>query len=199
MPIDYTDEQKIGKMTTERFFVMSNYLELKTPVRYSAEWFARLREATAAEKTPVKWQTRFFHITAAFIENDSMVREIAEAFDRILSNQDAPELTFDKVDVFEAKTGGDFIVNLTATQPTEEFSSLIGTLREEVFKAGADIDGEFILHVTLGRIKGAEIKLDQLKRITDGIHVPPFTMLLHEAEYRYFKGDSIRCWTLNTE
>ena len=133
------------------------------------------------------------------IENDSLVREIAKAFDRILSNPVAPELTFDKVDVFEAKTGGEYIVNLTATQPTKEFSSLIGTLREEACKTGADIDGEFILHITLGRINTENATLNQLKRITDGIHVTLFALLLHEAEYKYFRGDSIQRWTLNTK
>ena len=177
---------------------MSNYLEIKTPIRDSAEWFTRLRKAMAAEHIHVEWQKVPFHITAVFINNDNPVPELTETFDRILDNQAALELTFDKVDVFKTRSGSEYIVNLTATQPSKEFSSFIDTLREEARKVGAEIDSDFILHITLGRIGIEESgnALNQLKRITDAIHVPPFTLSLNEMKYRYYKGDSIRRWTL---
>ena len=86
------------------------------------------------------------------------------------------------------------IVNLTASHPSPEFNILVDQLRESAREQGADIDGNFLLHVTLGKIENTGV--EAVKRVVSGIKVPPFALLLNEAEYRYYQGGSIRSWTL---
>lgn len=176
---------------------MSNYLELKTPIRQSAKWFVNLRKAMAEAKVPVRWQPGGFHLTVAFISNDQPVKELSAAFNRQFSNREAPLQTFDKVDAFETKTGDEFILHLTSTQPSPTLQTLVDSLRKEAIDAGADIENDFILHVTLGRIDAKKATLEQVRRIAESIQVPPFTLLLQKAEYRYFRGKSIQRWTMN--
>ena len=174
---------------------MSNYLELKVPVRWDAEWFARLRERMAEEHIAVRWQTRYHHITVAFINNDEPVEELTKVFDRMLTGRKAPQLTLDTVDAFCAKDSPMIIVNLTASHPSLEFNILVDQLRESAREQGADIDGNFLLHVTLGRIENTNV--ERVKRVVSGIEVPPFTLRLKEAEYHYYRPrKSIHSWTL---
>ena len=101
------------------------------------------------------------------------------------------------MDAFEAKTGDEFILHLTSTQLSPSLQTLVDLLRKEAVDAGADIENDFILHVTLGRIDAKKATLEQVRRIAESIQVPPFTLLLQNAEYRYFRGKSIQRWTMN--
>lgn len=176
---------------------MSNYLELKIPIRQSAKWFVNLQKAMAEAKVPVRWQPGGFHLTVAFISNDQPVKELSVAFDKQLSDCKAPLQTFDKVDAFEAKTSSEIIIHLTSTQLSPSLRSLVDSLRKEAKNKGAVIENDFILHVTLGRIEANKATLEQVKRIAESIQAPPFTLLLQKAEYRYFRGKSIQHWTMN--
>lgn len=176
---------------------MSNYLELKIPLRQSAKWFVKLRKTMAEAKIPVRWQPGGFHLTVAFISNDQPVKELSAAFNRQFSNREAPLQTFDKVDAFEAKTGDEFILHLTSTQLSPSLQTLVNSLRKGAVDTGADIESDFILHVTLGRIDAKKATLEQVRRIAENIQVPPFTLLLQKAEYLYYKGKSIQHWTMN--
>ena len=176
---------------------MSNYLKFEIPIRQSAKWFVNLRKAMAEAKIPVRWQPGGFHLTVAFISNDQPVKALSIAFDKQLSGREAPAQTFDKVDAFEAKTGDEFILHLTSTQLSTTLQTLVDSLRKDAFDAGADIENDFILHVTLGRIDAKKTSLEQVRRIAESIQVPPFTLLLQKAEYRYFRGKSIQRWTMN--
>ena len=176
---------------------MSNYLELKTPIRQSAKWFVNLRRAMAEAKIPVRWQPGGFHLTVAFISNDNPVKALSVAFDKQLSGRQALLLTFDKVDAFEAKAGDEFILHLTTTQLSPTLQTLVDSLRKGAMNAGADIENDFILHVTLGRIDTKKATLEQVRQIAESIQVSPFTLLLQKAEYRYFRGKSIIRWTMN--
>lgn len=175
---------------------MSNYLEIKVPIRWNAKWFAELRDAVASEGIPVKWQTRFFHITVAFINNDEPVEVIKDAFDRMLADRCALSLTLDKLDAFVANDAPVIIVNLTASHTPPEFNILVYQLRETALENGAVIYGNFLLHVTLGRIDTDNASLGQVKEIVSGIKVPPFALQLDEAEYRYYRGESICSWKM---
>lgn len=177
---------------------VSNYLEIKVPIRWDAEWFAALRDAFASEGIPVRWQTRFFHITVAFINNDEPVEALKVAFDRLLADRNALSLTLDKLDAFVANDAPVIIVDLTASHPSPEFNILVHQLRETALENGAVIYGNFLLHVTLGRIDSANASLQQVQEIVSGIQVPPFTLQLDEAEYRYYRGESIRSWKLKS-
>ena len=176
---------------------MSNYLELKVPVSWSSEWFGVLRREMEEAGIGVRWQKAYYHITIAFINNDEPVGAISAAFNSLLARYDAPSLTFDKIDAFETKSGGEIIVNLTATQPTTEFTMLAEVLRNAARNAGAEIDGGFLLHVTLGRIEAGNSTLETVKGIVEKINVPPFNLTLQEAEYRYFRSVRIKKWTMN--
>lgn len=173
-----------------------NYLELKVPIWQNADWFVRLREAMAAEKISVKWQ-RGFHITVAFIKGDKQVDALSAAFERCLYYRPAPSLTFDKVDVFKAQNSPEFIVNLTSSHPSSEFVDLVTMLRQEISDIGAEKESEFKLHVTLGKIDADSTSIDKVKKVAAGIQVPPFTLCLTDAEYCYYKGESIGSWRLD--
>lgn len=175
---------------------MSNYLELKVPVSWNAEWFAQLRQRMAEENISVRWQKRYYHITAAFIYNDEPVEELTKVFDATLTRRKAPKLTLDTLDAFCAKEAPVIIVNLTSSHLSPDFNILVNQLREMAREQGANIDGNFLLHITLGRIDIAQTSIGQVRGIVSGIEVPSFTLQLKEAEYRYYRGGSIRCWTL---
>ena len=110
---------------------MSNYLELKVPVRQDAEWFMKLRERMAAEGIDVRWQNGFYHTTVAFIDGDNHIEALCEAFYRRLSAQKQLSLTIDKLDVF-ATGSGSLIIHLGSTHPSQELMSLVEVLREDV-------------------------------------------------------------------
>ena len=175
---------------------MSNYLEIKVPIRWDAEWFAALRDAVASAGITVRWQTRFFHITAAFINNDEPVEALKDTFEKLLANRNVLSLTLDKLDAFVANDSPVIIVHLTASHTSPEFNILVHQLRESARENGAIIYGNFLLHITLGRIDTDNASLDQVKKIVSGILVPSFTLQLNEAEYRYYRGESIRSWKM---
>ena len=176
---------------------MSNYLKIEVPIRQSAKWFVKLRKAMAEAKVPVRWQPGGFHLTVAFISNDQHIEELSAAFNKQLSGREAPLQTFDKVDAFETKTCDEFILHLTSTKLSPTLHTLVDSLRKEAMNQGAVIENDFILHVTLGRIDAKKATLEQVKQIAESILVPPFTLLLQKAEYRYFRGKSIQHWTMN--
>lgn len=162
-------------------------------------WFRQLRKAVAAagiSETSVRWQRQHHHITAAFINDDGLAEPLAAAFDRLLSSCEPPVLTFDKVDAFMAKDAPVIIVNLTSTKPSPAMMALIQSLRKAASDLGADLDNDFLLHVTLGRIDAKAASAEQVKRIADAIQVPPFTLPLDEAEHRFYRGRSISSWTM---
>ena len=177
---------------------MSNYLEIRVPLRQNAEWFVKLREAMEEAHVHVHWQrSGTHHITVAFINGDEQVDALSAAFERCLYCSPAPSLTFDKIDVFEANNRSEFIVNLTSSQPSHEFTNLVKLLRQTALDLGAEIESDFRLHVTLGRIDANAAALDGVKRVADSIQVPPFTLQLTDAKYRYFRADSISSWELD--
>lgn len=181
---------------------MKNYLELKVPVRREAAWFNNLRNALAKAGVPVTWQKSEYHITVAFMKDDQHVEELRTAFGKVLSKAGAPQLTLDKVGVFRTMSGEELIVFLTSSAPSERFMSLVESLRGEVEKVGANMESNFRLHITLGRIKARLASLEQVEKVVKTIDVSPFMLTLQNAEYRYTQscGDkSIQEWYLKKE
>lgn len=164
-----------------------NYLELKVPGITEEKWLATLHAAVESEfgKECVHWKRGHYHITVAFFKDDSHVGELKKTFGQILHDSEDPELTFDKVDVFQTRDGKEFIINLTASQPSADFTTFVGKLREAARKTGAEMKPDFRLHVTLGRIAAGDVAMGDLKGVVDSIEVPSFTLTLNEAEYRY--------------
>lgn len=175
-----------------------NYLELKVPLRQDAEWFVKLREAMAAAHIPVKWQSKgSYHITVAFINGDEQVGELSAAFNKCIDERLAPSLTLDKLDAFVAKNGDEIILNLTSSHPSLEFIDFVTLVRQAASNLNAEIDSDFKLHVTLGRIAADATHLEDVKKVLASIQVPPFSLSLVDAEYRYYRGETIRKWEMN--
>lgn len=169
-----------------------NYLELKVPVDYEVRWFKDLRAAAKQ----VSWKKNNYHITVAFFKDDTHEGKLKQIFDQMMHGLAAPELTFDKIDVFQTRDGKEFIVNLTATQPSADFNAFVGKLREAALKTGAKMEPDFRLHVTLGRIAAENAPIEDFQEIVNSIKVPPFTLTLNEAEYRYRPNPKLVHWRL---
>ena len=181
---------------------MKNYLRLKVPVRREAAWFNGLRNALAKAGVPVTWQKSEYHITIAFMKDDQHVEELRTAFGEVLRKAEAPQLTLDKVGVFRTMSGEELIVFLTSSAPSERVMSLVDSLRSEAEKVGANIESNFRLHITLGRIKARLASLEQVEEVVKKIDVPPFTLTLQDAEYKFTKScgnKSIQEWNLKKE
>ena len=170
----------------------NNYLDFKVPVRQDARWFNRLRKALAMEDVPVKWKDGCYHVTVAFIKGDQHVEALKKAFGKILFKTEAFQLTLNKVGVFKARIRNELIINLTSSAPSERFMSLVGSLRSEVEKIGVNLESDFLLHITLGWIDADMASLEEVEKVVNKIVVPPFTLTIKDAEYRYQKGDSKR-------
>ena len=85
-------------------------------------------------------------------------------------------------------SGEELIVFLTSSAPSERFMSLVESLRSEVEKIGANMESNFRLHITLGRIKARLASLEQVEEVVKKIDVPPFTLTLQDAEYKFTKS-----------
>ena len=170
----------------------NNYLEFKVPVRQNAEWITNLREEMESENVPVRWKNGWYHITVAFMKDDQHVEALKKAFGKILFKTEAFQLTLNKVGVFKARIRNELIINLTSSAPSERFMSLVGSLRSEVEKIGVNLESDFLLHITLGWIDANMASLEEVEKVVNKIVVPPFTLTIKDAEYRYQKGDSKR-------
>lgn len=178
---------------------MKSYLEVKVPIEYNAPWFQELRNKMDEHHISVRWQNGFHHITVVFINEESATTNLGSLFGRCLEGHVAPNLTFDKVDVF-AISSGRYIVYLTAEHPSEEFMALVKDVRDAVKKTGCDFDDNFRLHVTLGRVFDENVGLEQLRGITNTIAVPSFTLRLPDVRYMEYRFRELATWTmLSTE
>jgi hypothetical protein len=67
----------------------------------------------------------------------------------------------------------------------------VDDIRDDIDRTGSNIQSDFRLHVTLGRISQPGVDIDDIGFLIDEIDLPPFTLSLHEVEYREFRGRSI--------
>ena len=139
---------------------------------------------------PVIWQRDYYHITMAFIDDTQHLPEIETIMQKYLDSAKPVSIIFDKLDVFTA-TNGMLIVNLTATEIPAEFQALVDDIRCDVSCTNSNIQSDFKLHVTLGRITEPEADIDDVGFLIDEIDLTPFTLTLDEVEYRVFRGRSI--------
>ena len=177
---------------------MKNYLELKIPVQRNAQWYSELCEAMQDERIPVRWQNGFYHITVAFIHDDSHVKELRDAFAQILSARPAPSITLDKLEAFATQSGKEIVINLAPSRPSDKLLALIDEVRTAAINSGSQISKDFFIHITLGRIEAQDATLDEVKDVISSVDFEPFTVSIREAEYRYFRGATISRWTLSS-
>ncbi len=172
---------------------LKTYLEIKVPISFDAPWFLELRESL--KDIPVRWQKGFYHITMAFLDDTQNLPDVESIMHKYLDHANAVTITFDKLDVFSTSNGM-LIVYLTTTSIPETFQVLVDDIRDEIDSTGSNIQSEFRLHVTLGRISEPGVDIDDIGFLIDEIDLPPFTFSLHEVEYREFRGRSIYKSTL---
>ena len=167
---------------------LKSYLEIKVPISFEDSWFVKLRESL--KDMPVFWQRNFYHITMVFIDDTQHLVDVESIMQKYLDSAKPVSITFDKLDVFTA-TNGMLIVNLTATEIPEDFQTLVDDIRCDVSCTNSNIQSDFKLHVTLGRITEPEVDIDDVGFLIDEIDLTPFTLTLNEVEYREFRGRSI--------
>lgn len=172
---------------------MKTYLEIKVPITYNASWFAELRKSL--KDMPVSWQKGYYHITLAFIDDTQHLPDVEAIMHKYLDHACPVSITFDKLDVFTAGNGM-LIVHLGTNNIPEGFKNMVDGIRYDISCTNSDIQSEFKLHVTLGRIAEPETDIDDVGFLIDKIDFAPFTLTLNEVEYREFRGRSIYKTTL---
>ena len=68
---------------------------------------------------------------------------------------------------------------------------LTEAIRSEMKAVGCQIDSEFRLHVTLGRINDIDLTLPNLQDLVSSVSLKPFTLKLTCVDYRVFRGQVI--------
>ena len=172
---------------------MKTYLEIKVPISYSAPWFTELRN-TLKDMT-VLWQKGYYHITIAFIDDTQHLPNIEAIMHKYLDHAHPVNITFDKLDVFTAGNGMQ-IVHLGTNNIPEGFQKMVEDMRHDISCTGPNIQSDFKLHVTLGRINEPKADIEDVGFQIDEIDFTPFTLTLNEVEYRVFRGRSIYKSTL---
>lgn len=173
---------------------MKTYLEIKVPIRYDAPWFKKLR--CIMKDVPVKWQQGYYHITMAFVDDTPKGVDLRPILENQFNGMLSPEMSFDKIDAFEATSGMD-IIYLGVSVIPDNFKSSVSKIREDLKNAGCIMQSDFKLHVTLGRVVEPKIKLETLQQLTQSASLPSFTLKLSEIEYRVFRGETIYKTRLN--
>ena len=173
---------------------MKSYLEIQVPLKYDAPWFIELRNVL--DGIPVKWQTGYFHVTMAFLNETPKNLDLRPLLEKHLNSFQAPCLTFDRLDVFTTYSGM-YIVHLTSTNIPDDFIELTEAIRSDMKKVGCLIESEFRLHVTLGRISGSTATMSNLQNLISSVSLVPFSFILTDVDYRIFRGKVIYETKLN--
>lgn len=173
---------------------MKSYLEIQVPLKYDAPWFIELRNVLNGNS--VKWQTGYFHITMAFLNATPENLDLCPILEKHFARFNAPCITFDKLDVFTTYSGM-YIVHLSSTNVPDDFLKLTEAIRSDMRDAGCQIDSEFRLHVTLGRINDNGSTLPNLQDLVSSVSLASFTLKLTDVDYRVFRGQVIYETKLN--
>ena len=163
----------------------SSYLQFFVPLDRRAGWYSAVKKALGG----VKPQEGHFHITVAFIKDEiDLVRakKVAEILDEELQGMTAPTLVFDTVDAFSPENGEKNIVNLTASRVSDEWVGFVNRIRTRLSSAGYHL-GSYRLHVTLARVPKKRIGLEALQARLARSAVPPMSLTLTKADYRFFQ------------
>ena len=186
-----------GRKQSKQEVNTSTLLKIEVPLRLNTRWYNELQQAFLSAGINVDWQSGGFHITAIFMFDDTQKDILKTLFEHIISHHVAPELTFDKLDAFTGKKSGKHIINLTSTNPSHEYSSLIDELRAAAIEAGAQIES-YRLHVTLGRIHGVKASLDTVQKILSSVRLESFSVILKNTIFKYLDGEEIDSWVIGT-
>ena len=179
---------------------MSNFFEIKIPVKRDVEWSDWAKEMRSTIKSagiPVRWQMFNYHMTLLFLDDDNCVEELNQEFEQCMSVFYSLPITIDKLDAFTTGDGTSHIIYLTSSQVPSQILTLADDARMLADSLNANYDKRpFKPHVTLGRVSTEKVSLDQLQNVLHSIKQPAFNCILNEAEHRYFRGDKIKTWKL---
>ena len=173
---------------------MKSYLELKVPIRYVDSWFTELRDLL--DGVNIRWQRDYYHITMVFLDyapdNVNLLPGLSERLGEAL----APTITFDRLDAFATGGGHKQVIHLTTSQVPADFLALVQDIRRYMKGKGCDIQSDFRLHVTLGRVQDPRTNLRQIKEAISQVDLPDITLDLSNVEYRVFRGKTLGQWRL---
>ncbi len=164
------------------------YLEIKVPIKFDDPWFERLRSHFTG--IPVRWQKDFYHITIVFINDMPKGIDMRPLLEKHLATAQAPVITFDRLDAFSINSGR-CIIHLSTSYVPEDFLALTESICADMKAVGCAIHTDFMLHVTLGRIRSLDIRLSDLKKVMATVSPPSFTLTLMDVDYREFRGRTL--------
>lgn len=167
---------------------MKTYLEIQVPIKYDDCWFKELRQSF--DGMPVRWQQGYYHITMAFCDETPEDIDLPSILDKHFADFEAPAFEFEKIDAFTANNGMT-IVYLGMNDIPTEFLSKVDNIRKDLKAAGCNIESDFLLHVTLGRIADSSLSLASIKSITDSFSLPLISLQLTDIEHRVFRGRTL--------
>lgn len=172
---------------------MKSYLEIKVPISFDDYWFQDLRDLL--DGVDIRWQRGYYHITMAFLDFAPDNVNMRPGLNEILGDAMAPVITFDKLDAFASGPHRQ-VIHLTTTDAPEDFLDLVKDVRRFFKAKGCEIQSDFKLHVTLGRVQDPRMNVHKLKDIISQVDMPAFTLELADVEYRVFRGKSLGLWKL---
>ena len=167
---------------------MKTYLEIKVPIKYDDPWFEEQRSHFLS--IPVRWQKDFYHITMVFINDTPKGIDMRPLLEKHLANAQAPLITFDRLNAFSTRSGM-HIIHLSASEVPKTFHALTEAIRADMKAVGCVILSDFMLHVTLGRVKSFDVKLSDINAVMDAVSSPSFTLTLTDVDYREFRGRTL--------
>ncbi len=173
---------------------MKSYIEMKVPIRFEDSWFRQLRDLL--DGVDIRWQRGYYHITMAFLDFAPDKVNMIPGLNGILDDAVAPVITFDMLDAFASGYHRQ-VIHLTTTEVPEEFLDMVEQIRQYFLAKGCEIQSDFKLHVTLGRVQDPKMNVRKLKDIISQVDLPTFTMELTDVEYRVFRGKTLGLWKLS--
>ena len=175
---------------------IQSYLEIKTPISTNARWMDELHGLL--HNIPVRWQNGYYHITIAFLDkmDEEKRAEAKRLIDGVLAGTKAQRLTIDKVSAFTTKDSSTHIVHAASSCPDENLMELINEIRQRLTNGSFQIEPDFKLHITLGKVSGDKITLAELHQKLATLTMPAFTLNLTKLEYRCLRASSIKKWHL---
>lgn len=172
---------------------MKSYIEIKVPISFEDSWFRELRDLL--DGVDIRWQRGYYHITMAFLDFAPDNVNMIPGLNSILHDAIAPTITFDKLDAFASGYHRQ-VIHLTTTDAPEEFLALVDDIRRYFLAKGCEIQSDFKLHVTLGRVQDPRMNVRKLQDIISQVDLPTMTMELKDVEYRVFRGKTLGLWKL---